>query len=145
MKKAVRQPVRPFVTGPYELEVRRSAINGTGLFAHSPLPARRKLGELSGQLVKLPQAWRDAEGKPKIYLVQVAARWALDCSQGNPFRLINHSCDANCYLRVFNRRVEVYTRRAVAAGDELTVDYVETPHRKGMRCHCGAANCRGVL
>jgi SET domain-containing protein len=136
---------QPFASGPYEMEVRHSPINGRGLFAQARLPGRRKLGEISGRLVKLPQAWHDAEGNPKIYLVQVAARWALDCSEGNAFRLINHSCDANCYLRVFNRRVEVYTRRPIAAGDELTVDYVETPHRQGMVCRCGASNCRGVL
>jgi SET domain-containing protein len=145
MKKNVGTPTTAFVSGPYLMAVRSSPINGRGLFAKAALPARRKLGELSGRMVKLPQAWRDAEGNAKIYLVQVADHWALDCSEGNAFRLVNHSCDANCYLRVFNRRVEVYTRRPIAAGQELTVDYVETPHRKGMQCRCGAANCRGVL
>ncbi len=145
MKKGTQKPAEPFVSGRFEMEVRSSPINGRGLFAKARLPARRKLGEISGTLVKLPQAWHDAEGNPKIYLVEVAPRWALDCSAGNAFRLINHCCDANCYLRVFNRRVEVYTRRAIPAGVELTVDYVETPHRQGMICHCGAANCRRVL
>jgi SET domain-containing protein len=145
MKKTDRFSGSSFISGAFEMEIRRSPINGAGLFASKALPGRRKLGEVSGRLVKLPQAWRDAEGNPKIYLVQVATRWALDCSEGNPFRLINHSCDANCYLRVFNRRVEVYTRRPIAAGNELTVDYVETPHRQGMLCRCGAANCRGKL
>lgn len=134
-----------FVGGRFRLEVRSSPINGRGLFAAVPLPGRRKLGEISGSLVRLPRAWHDAEGNPKIYLVQVAPRWALDCSAGNDFRLINHSCDANCYLRIFNRHVEVYTRRPVSASEELTVDYGATPHREGMRCRCGARNCRGRL
>ena len=141
----MKSPAQTGITSPYPLGIHCSPINGRGLFAGSDLPPRRKLGEVSGQMVKLPQAWHDAEGHPKIYLVQVDSRWALDCSNGNAFRLINHSCDANCYLRVFNRRVEVYTRRSITAGSELTVDYVETPHREGMHCRCGAANCRGVL
>ena len=35
--------------------------------------------------------------------------------------------------------------RSIKRGAELTVDYGETPHKGGMRCGCGAANCRGIL
>jgi SET domain-containing protein len=145
MKRHAREVSESFISGPYALAVHRSPISGRGLFAQQRLPARRKLGELSGHLVSLPQAWREAERNPTIYLVQVSARRALDCSNGNAFRYINHRCEPNCYLRVFRQRVEVYTLKAIRAGDELTVDYGETPHREGMRCGCGAANCRGIL
>lgn len=122
-----------------------SKLHGRGLFAQGALPARRKIGELSGSLVKLPDAWHTAAGQPRIYLVQVSARRALDCSQGNDFKYLNHSCAPNCYLRVSRLRVEVYTLRNIRAGSELTVDYGETPHKDGMQCICGASNCRGVV
>ncbi|MBL6750320.1 MAG: SET domain-containing protein-lysine N-methyltransferase [Nevskia sp.] len=124
---------------------RRSPLNGTGLFARTRLPARRKIGELSGTLVRLPAAWATVAGARKIYLVQVSARYALECSDGNDFKFLNHSCEPNCFLRVYRRRVEVYALRSLAAGTELTVDYGQTPHRNGMRCTCGAARCRGVV
>ncbi|MDR3416821.1 MAG: SET domain-containing protein-lysine N-methyltransferase [Nevskia sp.] len=128
------------------IAVRRSKVNGRGLFATADLHGRRKLGELSGELVKLlPGTWERFGRSPKIYLVQVSHRYALECSRGNAFKYLNHSCEPNCYLRVYRRRVEVYSRRDIARGTELTVDYGQTPHRQGMRCRCGSARCRGVI
>lgn len=129
----------------YPLQVGRSAINGRGVFAQGKLPARRKLGEIAGQLVRLPDAWREAEKSPKIYLIELDRRTALDCSAGNSFRFLNHSCAANCYMRIAHRKVEVYARRAIRAGEELTVDYGITPHEGGMHCVCGAPGCKGRL
>lgn len=115
------------------------------MFALSALPARRKLGEISGRLVRLPAARRRIEGNRRIYFIELTRRHALDCSRGNAFRFLNHRCEPNCYLRVVNLRVEVYTLRAIAAGEELTLDYGETPHRGGMTCRCGAPGCRRRL
>jgi SET domain-containing protein len=125
--------------------VRSSKIQGRGLFATTNLPSRRKLGEISGQLVKLPLARKAIEAAPQIYFIELSRRWALECSQGNQFKHLNHSCAPNCYLRAFGKRVEVYTLRRIAAGAELTVDYGVTPHKGGMRCTCGASGCRGIL
>lgn len=127
------------------VQVRRSSIEGQGVFAVRRLPGRRKLGELSGTLVRLPQARRAIERAPRIYFIELSRRLALDCRQGNAFRHLNHSCAPNCYLRIYRHRVEVYTLRPLAAGTELTVDYGVTPHRGGMSCACGAARCRGRL
>ena len=127
------------------VEVRASRINGRGLFASARLPGRRKLGEISGELVRLPGAWKKVEKSDKIYLIELNQRQALECSSGNSFRYLNHSCAANCYMRIAHRRVEVYTRRPIRPGEELTVDYGITPHQGGMRCGCGAPRCKGRL
>jgi len=128
-----------------QVKVRASKIQGRGLFATRILPKRRKIGEVSGELLRLPQARNAVESKPKIYLVEVSDRLALDCSRGNCFKYLNHSCRPNCYLRIHLNRVEVYTRESIAPGAELTVDYGCTPHKGGMNCRCGAARCKGVL
>ena len=130
---------------PAHLEVRPSQIQGRGLFATTILPAKRKLGEVSGTLVKLPQARHKVQSRQRIYLVEVSRRLALDCSRGNFFRFLNHSCRPNCYLRVYRHRVEVYSLAPLAPGTELTVDYGATPHQDGMKCRCGNATCRTVL
>ena len=136
----------PLSDGPlFPLHVRRSGINGRGLFAGARLPGRRKLGEISGELVRLPAARRKVEQSDKIYLIELSEREALECSTGNHFRYLNHSCAANCYMRIVRNRVEIYTRRPIRAGAELTVDYGATPHKNGMRCSCGAPNCKGLL
>jgi SET domain-containing protein len=132
-------------TVPLRFAVRSSPIHGRGLFAVDPIPRRMKLGELSGVLRRLPDFRNQVKGREVIHLVEISRRWALDCSQGNHFRHLNHRCIANCYMRLANRRVEIYSRRAIPAGEELTVDYRETIHPDGMPCHCGAPGCRSRL
>lgn len=134
-----RMPTRP------RLAVRSSQIHGRGLFAAEAIPRRMKLGELSGVLRRVAEARRDMRRRAAIHLVEFDRQWALDCTDGNEFRHLNHCCAANCYLRLIRRRVEVYSRGAIAAGSELTVDYGETQHRGGMACACGAPDCRGRL
>lgn len=102
-----------------------------------------KLGEVGGILVRVAEARRAMRGRETIHLVEFDRQWALDCTHGNEFSHLNHSCRANCYLRLFRLRVEVYSRGRIAVGSELTVDYGETQHRGGMPCACGAPSCRG--
>ena len=89
--------------------------------------------------------FRQADLARRHELVELDRRWGLDCTRGNCFRHLNHCCAANCYLRVVARRVEIYSRGAIPAGAELTVDYRATPHPGGMACRCGAPRCRGRL
>jgi SET domain-containing protein len=124
------------------ITVQASHIHGRGLHAATDLPARRKIGEISGRLVRLPRARKQVENQPRIYLVELSRHLALDCSRGNKFRHLNHSCEPNSFLRVFRNRVEVYALRPIAKGAELTIDYGATPHRRGMPCRCGRAACR---
>ena len=133
------KPAKPSV------EVRSSPINGRGVFAAEAVSGRRKLGEITGRLVRLPGARRAVANSPKIYFVELDGRWALDCSDGGQFKHLNHSCEPTCYLRIFNRRLEVYSLGSIAPGIELTVDYGATPHAGGMKCRCGAQSCRRVL
>jgi len=125
--------------------VRPSAIHGKGLFATARIPRRMKLGELSGVLRPIREANRDHQQRKVIKLVEVSSRWALDCTDGNHFSQLNHSCQANCYLRIIRRRVEVYSRAPIPAGSELTVDYGETMHPDGMGCRCGVPGCRSRI
>ena len=124
---------------------RASKIHGLGVFAAFALPGRRKLGELTGRLVRLPQARHAVQECDRIYMVELSRRIALDCSRGNEFKYLNHSCHPNCYLRVVRRRVEVYSLKPIAVGTELTIDYGETPHKGGMACSCRAENCKRRL
>jgi SET domain-containing protein len=125
--------------------VRPSRIHGRGLFATTRIPRRMKLGELSGILRPIREANHDHQQRRVIKLVEVSRRWALDCTHGNHFSLLNHSCQANCYLRIIRRRVEVYSRGPIRSGAELTVDYGETMHPDGMGCQCGVPGCRSRI
>jgi hypothetical protein len=61
-----------------------------------------------------------------------------------PERYINHSCDPNCYVYSAERERYVLTRRNIAEGEELVVDYsLNAVGGDYWTCHCGAARCRG--
>ena len=79
-------------------------------------------------------------------IVELSAKKAIDFTKSlDPMRFTNHSCRPNAQLVIRNGRVEFYALRAIAPGDEITVDYGETHHDGKLRCRCGAPGCRGAL
>lgn len=130
----------------YDFRVGRSPIQGRGLFAVSDLPGRRKVGELGGELITQREARRRARGRGSVMIVELGDGNALDATRlGTDFKYVNHSCEPNAYMRVCRGRVEFYTLRPVAAGEELTCDYGETHHDGKLPCRCGSARCRRRL
>jgi uncharacterized protein len=130
----------------FTFEVRRSPIQGRGLFALSPVPARRKLGELGGERITVRAARRRARRAERIAIVEFEDGTALDASRlGTDFRYINHSCSPNAFMRRAGGRVEFYALRPIAAGEEVTCDYGETHHDGTLPCRCGSPRCRRLL
>jgi len=128
------------------LEIRRSPIDGRGVFARARIPARKKFGELAGELITLREARRRAARRRRIAIVELPRGGAIDASVGgNEFRYINHSCAPNSYMRIFGRLVEFYALRAIRPGEEITCDYGETQHEGELPCGCGRAGCRRYL
>ena len=127
-------------------KVGRSRIQGRGLFALADIPARRKLGELGGELITQREARRRARGARCVKIVEFEDGTALDVSRlGGPFKYVNHSCEPNAFMRRHRGRVECYALRPIAAGEELTCDYGETHHDGRLPCRCGSPKCRGSL
>jgi SET domain-containing protein len=127
------------------LVVRRSGINGKGCFAAVAFPARRKVGELVGERISQREAARRVAKGGKVRICDIDDEWSIDASRGgDATAYINHSCDPNLFSRVQHGRMLFFARRAIAEGEELTLDYTPSQH-PGRRCTCGAANCRGVM
>lgn len=129
----------------FEVTIAKSPVEGKGVFAFSVIPRRAKIGEVTGSIISIRQARARARGSCRICLIDISDTHALDCTQGNLFRHLNHSCRSNAFLRIFRSHVEVYARRVITVGEEITVDYGETPHGGGMKCRCGQSECRDVL
>ncbi|MFM9917670.1 MAG: SET domain-containing protein [Rhizobacter sp.] len=137
---------RPADPQKFAVAVRPSLIDGQGAFADEAIPARRKIGEIRGESVSVRVARQRARSQQRIMIVEVSERRAIDASQStDPLRYTNHSCQPNAVLRIRQGRVELYTMRDVANGEELTVNYGETHHEGRLRCRCGAAGCVGSL
>ena len=130
----------------FAVRVARSRIDGYGVFAAEAIPPRLKIGEIRGESISVAEARRRAAGQQRIMIVEVSARSAIDASKSSdPMRFTNQSCAPNARLAIRGGRVEFYALRAIAPGEELTVDYGETHHEGRLECRCGAAGCVGRL
>jgi SET domain-containing protein len=130
----------------FAVAVAQSRIDGQGAFAAEAIPARLKIGEIRGESISVADARIRATRHERIMIVEVSTRRAIDFSRSSdPMRYTNHSCRPNARLCIRQGRVEFYALRAIATGDEITVDYGETHHEGRLACRCGVAGCRGRL
>jgi len=125
-----------------DFEIRTSRIHGNGVFARRTVPPRRRIGELTGELISVAEARRRAKGMEIVAIVEFDDDKALDVSTDPCLRFLNHSCEPNTYMRRMGHRVEFFSIARIRAGDELTCDYGETHHEGQLPCRCGAARCR---
>jgi uncharacterized protein len=133
----------------YPIACKKSRIAGTGAYALAAIPARKKIGNMEGEIISYREAQKRVKKQPGNVLFMVEFDHediALDASvNSNELRFINHSCNPNVYMRRAYRQVEYYALRPIKKGEELTCDYGETHHEGTLPCKCGAANCRGFI
>ena len=130
----------------FEVAVRRSAIDGFGVFAAEDIPAQKKIGEIRGETISVSEARRRAEGRERIMIVEISTKKAIDASASqDPMRFTNHACTPNARLTIRDGRIEFYALRPITPGEEITVNYGETHHNGTLACRCGAPGCVGWL
>lgn len=130
----------------FALLVADSLIDGLGLFAAEPIPARSKIGELRGESISLREARQRAKGRARIHIVAVSDSRAIDATDSTGLlRYVNHGCAPNALLKISQGRVEFYSIRAIEVGEEISCHYGETHHGGQLICRCGAAHCAGTL
>lgn len=139
--KGQPQPAEKFA-----LHAGPSRIDGQGVFADEAIPARRKIGEMRGELISVAEARRRIKGRERIHVVELSSKRAVDATHdAGVMRFINHSCSPNAVLRIRQGRAEFYALRDIEPGEELTAHYGESHHEGRLRCRCGAPNCSGRL
>ncbi|HEY0099229.1 MAG TPA: SET domain-containing protein [Pyrinomonadaceae bacterium] len=98
----------------------KRAATGLGLFAVETIPARKRIIEYVGTLISNEEVEK-SRGK---YFFGVNTKWAIDGSaRSNIARYINHSCSPNAEAFISGRRVWVWSKRKIKAGEEITIDY----------------------
>lgn len=145
------QPDRDFIrVGP-------SSIEGKGVFAKRTIPRGTRIIEYTGARRTIESLVANvASGeKPSVYLIHLHEGMVIDGAvDGNDARFINHGCDPNCEVYLFDDRLYVYAMRDIDPDEELTFDYalnappglaVNTGGAKDYACRCGSPNCRGTM
>jgi SET domain-containing protein len=128
------------------LKVKKSRIQGTGLYTDCAIGARKKIGELTGELISVREANKRAKQAKRIAIVQLSDKEAIDGGvNGGPFQFVNHSCEPNVFIRIAYGRVEFYTMRKIKVGEELTCDYGYSYHEGQLPCRCGSPKCRKFI
>jgi SET domain-containing protein len=125
--------------------VRRSKIQGRGVYAARVIREGKRIIEYTGLLITNEEADAqcDDEGMRRHHTFLF----------GNEARFINHSCEPNCESVIEGRHVFIDALRDIEAGEEIAYDYWYTTDggytledlRRIYPCRCGAATCRGTL
>jgi uncharacterized protein len=129
---------------PSDVEVRKSAIEGLGLFACRTFVP----GEQIHRINTIREITADAPlradlGERFDHCDYPDGKVVLI---GFPSRHLNHSCDPNAYLHYEADACSVLARRRIAAGEEVTIDYnVNISGGTAWPCHCGARRCLGTV
>ena len=125
-----------------DVAVRRSPIEGLGLFALRPFQGGARIRKINVVREITPEsALREDCGERADHCDYPDGKVVL---LGFPDRHVNHSCDPNAYLSYQQHGCYLVARRDIAAGEEITCDYnVNLTGGTGWPCHCGARRCRG--
>lgn len=126
---------RVFKPGDYSLRVGRSRT-GRGVFSLGPIPKGACIIEYTGRPVSEKEQYEN-RGK---YLFWTSSTTMIDGNiPDNTARFINHSCAPNCEVDVRSRRIYVFAKRNIKAGEELNYDYDTEyfdQHIKSKGCRC---------
>lgn len=128
------------------LDFKPSPIHGTGGFALRDIAARTRVVEYAGEKIDKQQSLaRCQRGNPCIFYLD--EQWNLDGSvEWNSARFLNHSCSPNCEADLIDGQVWIVTKRAVAAGEEVTFNYgYDLIDYEEHACRCGERACIGFI
>ena len=143
----------------FQLRVRRSSIEGWGVFAGVFIPRGSKVIAYAGEKITRAEAARRARKslrktkELRTYFASIARKrvqggrkWVLDGSVGgNGSERINHSCDPNLYVRKAQGKIYFYSLRGIRKGEELSFDYAFAEERIRIPCRCRSEKCRGFM
>ena len=116
------------------IDVLETIGKGFGLFAKEDIPSKQFVYEYFGELVshkELIKRMHENIQERHLYAMQLSTKAFLDSrKKGSIGRFINHSCEPNCCIEIWNvlgkYHAGIFTTAYVAKDTELTFDYQVT-------------------
>jgi hypothetical protein len=142
----VTRPTIPIEQGNEYLEVRQSAIHGTGGYARQDIPAGTRIIQYVGERISKEESTRRCESENE-YIFTIDDVWDLDGKvPRNPARFINHSCAPNCEAEWDEARIFINALQDIQQGEELTFNYnYDLEEYQEHVCQCGTPACVGFI
>lgn len=117
------------------LKVKKSKA-GLGLFATKDIPKGICMIEYFGRELSEEEQYTSRSK----YLFEINSKITIDGgSRENTARYINHSCKPNSEVEIKNKKVYIFSRKKIKAGEELCYDYGKeyfNEHIKKGGCRC---------
>jgi uncharacterized protein len=127
------------------LVIRSSQIHAAGCYTTTPIPKGTTIIEYTGPRISKEEGDRLYENRDYTYLFGVGDGTTVIDGHGMA-AFINHSCQPNCEAEEDDaERVWIIALRDIAAGEELTYDYMLYDGEGESPCYCGAKKCRGTM
>jgi len=152
----VRSLMEP-TTSPY-LEVRKSPVHGTGIFAAKDIPAGTKIIRYVGRKISKEESddvfdhqfekyQENPDEEGGVYIFELNKKYDIDGNVSyNTARFINHSCDPNCESENTGNHIWIVALRDIKQGEELTYNYgYNVESYEDHPCRCGSENCVGYI
>lgn len=125
--------------------VSKSSIQGKGFFCKELIK--------EGELIFTSKGIKTLNRSTSIEDAQITHKHSISIDEkiihcplpNDPLRFINHSCNANCYVR---NEVRFYAKKTIYPGEEITIDYSFVDADIYWRmpdCACGEKNCRKLI
>ena len=125
------------------LFVMKSPLHGSGCFAAVRFPKHSSIAEYSGERISHAEAMHRMRGPDGKRISELGADCYVDGSVGgNETRYINHSCEPNADVFIIDRFMIVFALREIRAGEEITVDYLNSFAEDSTVCQCLTPSCR---
>jgi hypothetical protein len=144
-----------------KLELRRTGERGFGLYVKEFVPRGSLIHEYLGEVINTVEMMQRLEEYTQLessnfYILTVGRDSHCDAGRkGSLARFLNHSCDPNCFSRLWEipgqvPREGLYAKYDLHEGTELTFDYLmEAPpgseHLSPVKCLCESIRCSGFL
>lgn len=123
----------------------KSEVHGIGVFASRPFAAGETVLVIDdSRVVDADHPLRPEKGEREIHCDYLADGKVV--LMQFPERHINSSCDPNTYVRTIEGTRHVLALRKIAAGEEITYDYIVNCHGGAVwECSCGSERCRKTI
>lgn len=127
------------------LIVRSSGIHAAGCFTLEPIKKGTKIVEYTGERILHDEADKLYEHLPYTYLFGTSDGDTVVDGFGMAM-YVNHSCDPNCETEEDEQgKIWISSMKDIAAGEELTYDYLLYEGDGDAPCSCGSKKCRGSM
>ena len=126
--------------------VRKSKVNGKGLFVTQPISKGQKIFQVKGEIVNLEKFFALTQ-VVRDNTFRLSKNFYLN-PRGELGDYLNHSCQPNAKVVKKDRRLFIESIESIKQHQEVVIDYstiLAADDYWVMKCDCGTLKCRSII